>query len=242
MKKVILLSFALLVSQWSSAQWFGQKNIKGNGKVVQENRSTANYDQINMAGFFDVELVSGSEGSITIKGEENLIPHIITEVKGNQLIIKTEKGYSLQPSKRQGILVQVPFESIDEVSLTGSGNIFGSDAIKSKDFKTELTGSGDIKLNLDAQSVETLLVGSGDIELQGTTQKVTHQITGSGDIEGSNLKAVDAEANISGSGDIELHCEGNLKIRITGSGDVNYIGNPSTEDSKILGSGDVSRN
>lgn len=241
MKKLILLGCAILVCQLTNAQWFGQNNIKGNGNVIQKKRSTASYDQIKMAGFFDVELVSGTEGSITITGEENLIPHIITEVDGNELIIKTENGYNLQTSKRTGILVQVPFESLDEVSLTGSGNIIGKDVIKSTAFKTKLTGSGDLQLSLDAESVESMLVGSGDIQLQGTTQKVLHQITGSGDIDAFDLKATDAEANISGSGDINLHCDGTLKVRISGSGDVNYVGNPSKEDSKIAGSGDVSR-
>ena len=241
MKKLILLGTAILVCQLSSAQWFGQNNIKGNGNVVQEKRTTESYDQIKMAGFFDVELVSGTEGSITITGEENLIPHIITEVKGNELVIKTENGYNLQPSKRTGILVKVSFESLDEVNLTGSGNIIGKDVIRAESLKTKLTGSGDIQLHLETESVETALVGSGDIELKGTTQKVVHQVTGSGDIDAYDLKATDAEANISGSGDINLHCDGSLMVRISGSGDVSYVGNPSKEDTKIAGSGDVTR-
>src|SRR5690606_29648991 len=173
---------------------------------------------------------------------ENLIPHIITEVNGDRLVIKTENGYNLQPSKSNGIVVQVPFESLDEVSLIGSGDIISRDLIKSVAFKTKLTGSGDIELELEAESVETTLTGSGDIVLQGATQNVVHQLTGSGDIESSKLKAIDAQAFLSGSGDIDLYCSGNLKIRVSGSGDVAYVGNPSKEDSKISGSGDVSKN
>jgi hypothetical protein len=194
-----------------------------------------------MEGFFDVELVSGTEGSITITGEENLIPHIITEVNGNELIITTENGYNLKTSKRTGILVQVPFESLDEVSLTGSGDIISKDVIKTTTFTTNLTGSGDIHLKLEAESVEGKLVGSGDIMLQGNSQNVIYKLTGSGDIEAFDLKAIDADAMISGSGDINLYCDGSLKARISGSGDVNYRGNPSKEDSKVAGSGDVSK-
>lgn len=241
-KNIILLSCAVLFCQWSNAQWFGQNKINGNGNVVQENRNTTSYDQIEMQGFFDVELISGNEGRITITGEENLIPHIITEVNGDRLVIKTENGYNLQPSKSNGIVVQVPFESLDEVSLIGSGDIISRDLIKSGAFKTKLTGSGDIELELEAESVETTLTGSGDIVLQGATQNVVHQLTGSGDIESSKLKAIDAQAFLSGSGDIDLYCSGNLKIRVSGSGDVAYVGNPSKEDSKISGSGDVSKN
>lgn len=241
MKKLILLSCTVLFCQWTNAQWFGQNTVKGNGNVIKEKRSTEDYDHIKMAGFFDVELVYGTEGAIVITGEENLIPHIITEVHANKLTIKTEDGYNLKPSKRTGIMVHVPFESLSEVSLTGSGNILGKDVIKSSNFSAKLTGSGDLNLSLDAENVESLLVGSGDLELHGTTDKVVYKITGSGDIDALRLKAIDAEAIISGSGDINLYCDGFLKVRISGSGDVNYLGNPIKEDSKIAGSGKVSK-
>lgn len=241
MKKIILLSFVFLVSQWSTAQWFGQTTIKGNGNVIKENRKTADYDHIKMSGFFDVELISGEEGSIIVTGEENLITHIVTTVKGNTLTIEVESGYNLKPSKRTGILVRVPFETINEVTLTGSGNVYTKDVITSDNLKTTLTGSGDITLNLEVQNLETLVVGSGDVELYGNAQKVSYKLTGSGDIEAFNLKAEDAQATITGSGDIDLNCQSTLKVRIAGSGDVTYTGNPSKEDSKISGSGEVSR-
>src|SRR5690606_38879205 len=147
--------------------WFGQNTIKGNGNVIHENRNTVDYDQIEMSGFFDVELISGTEGSITITGEENLISHIVTKVKGKTLSIETEKGYNLQPSKRNGILVQVPFERLTEIILTGSGNINSRDVIANDNLKTKLTGSGDIALNLNVQNLEASVVGSGDVELPG---------------------------------------------------------------------------
>lgn len=241
MKKLILLSCTIFFCQWTNAQWFGKNTIKGNGHVITKQRSTSDYDQIKMAGFFDVELVHGTEGAIVITGEENLIPHIITEVSANMLTIKTEDGYNLKPSKRTGILVKVPFESLNEVSLTGSGDIQGEAVIRSSNFKAKLTGSGDMDLRLEAETVESLVVGSGDLELEGTTNKVVHKVTGSGDIDASELRAMDAEAIISGSGDIDLYSDGFLKIRIAGSGDVNYDGNPTKEDTKIAGSGEVSR-
>lgn len=240
MKRFILLSYVLLASQLAIAQWFGQNTIKGNGNVIQDNRSIAKYDQIEMSGFFDVELISGTEGSLTITGEENLIPHIVTKVKGKTLTIETEKGYNLQPSKRTGILVRVPFERLTAVTLTGSGNIYSKDVIASDDLHTELTGSGDIALNLNVQNLETSLVGSGDVELQGNAQKVAYKLSGSGDIEALTLKAVDVQVNLIGSGDISLHCDGTLQVKIAGSGDVTYSGTPTQEHSKISGSGEVS--
>mgnify|MGYP003147478204 FL=1 len=124
MKKFITLTLALGMVAETNAQW-GRK-IQGNGDVVTIERSVGDYDEVAMAGWFDVELVSGSEGELTLKGESNLLEHIVTEVKNGKLTIKVEKGLNLRPSNwKSGIYVTVPIESIDSVSLSGSGDLVG---------------------------------------------------------------------------------------------------------------------
>lgn len=241
MKRLILISMALIATLTANAQWFGNEKVKGNGNVQTLERNTSNYDKVDVAGFFDVELVAGNEGKITISAEENLIPHIITEVRGSKLVIKTEEGYDLRPSHNKEILITVPFESLDAVSLTGSGDIVTKNTIKTDLFEANLTGSGDLQVIVEANSVESDLTGSGDISLSGKTTDFECAISGSGDIHAKELKATNVDASISGSGDIDVYCDGFLKARVSGSGDVDYYGSPEKEDSKVSGSGDISR-
>ena len=80
MKKAFLLGIlGLLTACNLSGQW--GKRVKGNGNTVTETRNVGSYDGVALSGWFDVELVSGSEGQITVKGEENLLEHVITEVE-----------------------------------------------------------------------------------------------------------------------------------------------------------------
>ena len=87
MKKLSALLLTGLITLSCSAQW--GKTIKGNGNNVTIERSTGDYDGIAVSGWFDVDLVSGNEGEITLQGEENLLEYIITEVKDGKLVIKT---------------------------------------------------------------------------------------------------------------------------------------------------------
>ena len=165
MKKIITLCLALSFVGITHAQW---KRIKGNGNVVTIDRSVGEYDTVALAGWFDLELVSGSEGEITLKGESNLLEYIKTEVKDGKLVIKTRKGVNLKPSSwKSGILVVVPVESIDGVSLSGSGDITSRTTLKSDSFETRISGSGDIVLDVEANSVEASMSGSGDMKLNG---------------------------------------------------------------------------
>lgn len=122
MKKLSVLLFAGFISLSCSAQW--GKTIKGNGNNVTIERNTGDYDGVAVSGWFDVDLVSGNEGEITLEGEENLLEYIITEVKDGKLVIKTEKGVNLKSSNwKSGIHITIPVESISHVALSGSGDI-----------------------------------------------------------------------------------------------------------------------
>ena len=174
MKKSIklLICSIFLLSTAANAQW-SKNRIKGNGKVVTNNRSTADYDKIKVSGFFDVDLVSGKEGAITVKAEENLQSYIKVEVEGNVLKIYTEKNASISPSSGKTIQITVPFEKISNVSLAGSGDIRSKSIIKSDSFSAALAGSGDLDLNVDATTFDLAVSGSGDIVLKGNTGSLT---------------------------------------------------------------------
>ncbi|WP_460218729.1 head GIN domain-containing protein [Psychroserpens sp. MEBiC05023] len=235
-KSTLLIAIALLSFTVSQAQW---KKIKGNGNITKENRSTSDYDTVKCAGSFDYILVAGTEGQITLEGESNLLQYVITEVKGGSLIIKTEKGKNISPSRNKTIKVTIPFKDLDKVSLSGSGDLWNEDTITSNDLTVSLSGSGDIVLDIQTKSVSGKVTGSGDVTLKGSTTDLKAGVTGSGDFHGFNLQATNTEVSVTGSGDAAVVCNGVLKARVTGSGDIEYRGNPTSRDTKVSGSGSI---
>ncbi|GAB5564022.1 MAG: head GIN domain-containing protein [Winogradskyella sp.] len=237
-----LKSIAVLVlvtcSINANAQWGKSKKVKGNGDITTVNRSTNDYNGVKVSGSLDVHLVEGNEGDISIKGDSNLMEYIITEVKNNNLVVKVKKGFYLKPSK--SLIVTVPYESINNIGIAGSGDIKNSGTIKADELDISVAGSGDIDLNVNTNSLESSIAGSGDIEITGKTENLVAKIAGYGSFNGSDLDSIDVTVKISVSGDADVVCNGNLIVRISGSGDVNYSGTPKNKDTKISGSGSVS--
>lgn len=232
----LIIVATLFITAMGHAQW---KKIKGNGKIISEKRTTADYDEVNVSGFFDVKLVSGKEGAIIIKGEENILPHVKVEVKDNVLHIYTAKNVNI--STKENLVLTVPFEQISAVSLSGSGDVESKNTIVATNFKARLSGSGDLTLDVKATDFEANLNGSGDVVLTGSTNNFTSKISGSGDVDAVNLIAKKANLNISGSGDMKVNCSDNLYARVSGSGDITYKGNPQSKDTKVSGSGEISK-
>ena len=243
-KSIQLLVFsAFLVSFIANAQWSSddKNKVKGNGNIVTQTRNTGDYDAIKVGGSFDVNLVAGKEGKIIIKGEENLLSNIKIEVEDNALKIYVEKGISIRPSSGHKIEITVPFEKISALSLSGSGDIQTKDKIKSDTFSAKMAGSGNFKLDVDSNTFDLSLSGSGDVILKGSADKFTTKLAGSGNVNASDLKSKNVEANVSGSGNSIVNCEGSLTARVAGSGNIKYFGNPEKRDVKVSGSGNITK-
>ncbi|MFO7718886.1 MAG: head GIN domain-containing protein [Gillisia sp.] len=241
MKRTILILAALILSiSTANAQWWKNEKIKGNGEMITQSRTVSNYDKVALVGSMDVELISGKEGALKVEAESNLQEYITTEVSDGVLKISVKKGVSISPSGNRGIKLIVPFEEIEGVSITGSGDIRNSDQIKAKSFETRVTGSGNLKLNLNVKDLNSVVTGSGNTELKGSAENFSCTVTGSGDFDAFNLRTFKAEVVVSGSGDVEITATEELKARVSGSGDIKFKGNPKKEDFKTTGSGSIS--
>lgn len=237
--KIVAFSLFLFLSNTTiNAQYF-QKKIKGNGEIKTIIRNVSDYNKIGIGGDFDVTLVKGKEGTITIKAEENLLEYIETEVKKGDLSVKIKKGYQIRSNKK--IEITIPFEEIDGVSLAGSGLIYTNDVINSKEFKLSLAGSGTMDLKISAKDLDTNIAGSGNITLHGNSDKFECSIAGSGNLNGYNLKSTITTVSIAGSGTIKVDALNEIHAKIAGSGNVIYTGNPEIVKSKAAGSGSIKK-
>ncbi|MDU8887259.1 head GIN domain-containing protein [Yeosuana sp. MJ-SS3] len=231
----LILLFTLSVSAQSN------KTIKGNGKISSKTIKTGDYDGIACAGSMDYILVNGTEGNITVEGEENLLDYIVAEVKDNTLKVKVKKNFNLKPSKNKTIKITIPFKDISSVALAGSGDLWNEDNISTNHLEVALAGSGDLTLDIETSEVEGKIAGSGDLTLKGSTNNLIAKVAGSGDFHGFHLQANNTDVAVAGSGDAEVVSNQSIKARVAGSGDIAYKGNPEKEDNKVSGSGDISK-
>jgi hypothetical protein len=236
-KKLVLLAALMSISIIAHGQNWNSEKIKGNGIQATINRTTEPYDEISAGGSFRIELVAGKEGTITISGDENIISHIITEVKGSKLKIGFDKNKNYY--YKSNIIITVPFEEISAVSFAGSGEIVTKDTIAANNFKAILTGSGDGNIMVKTKNLTASLSGSGDLKISGTTDELNAKVMGSGDLSCSKLDAQNADVSVAGSGNLTVNCINSLKATVGGSGNIRYKSKPETIDSKVTGSGKI---
>jgi Putative auto-transporter adhesin, head GIN domain len=203
------------------------------------------YDEINIVGSMDVELVTGKEGAIMINAPSNIISNIKVESQNNTLQIYSDQwkyfGFIFQFGNNDRTIVTVPFESLNRIKITGSGKVTSKIPIVSDKLIVNTSGSSDMDLNVLTDDLESNTSGSGNIKIQGKTNNFVAQVFGSGTVSAIELEAQNAKVNTSGSGDIKLWAIQSLKASTFGSGNITYKGNPVANDIKVSGSGEIKK-
>ncbi|KAA3601538.1 MAG: DUF2807 domain-containing protein [Calditrichaeota bacterium] len=213
MKKFNLINFFLILGLISACA--SAKNIKGNGNVVAEKRNVSNFEKVVVDGSFKVFIEHSKNETLEIEAEENILPHIISEVRGDVLRIYTENNVQTTET----IKVRIGSDEVDYVELNGSGKI-EIDNFQNDRLSVEMNGSGKIYAN-------------------GKTKDFDVEINGSGKVESQNLKAENVDVEINGSGKVEISSERSINSDINGSGKIIYHGNPTNISNSVNGSGKI---
>ncbi|HVZ24792.1 MAG TPA: head GIN domain-containing protein [Sediminibacterium sp.] len=233
-----LASFLLIGSfcLFSSCRLLNTERIRGNGHVSTAQRSVTGFTGVSDHGSLDVVLSQG-DYKVTVEADENIIPHIVTAIEGDKLIVRFEDNVWVTRYAVARVHVTAP--SINRVEVYGSGNITSEGAIRdSSDLQLRISGSGDMKLQINKSSVDAGIYGSGNMILSGTCATFSAAVHGSGDVRAFNLQSQQTTAEIYGSGNVETAVSSSLKTAVHGSGDVRYKGSPAV-NTESHGSGSV---
>ena len=219
----LILCFALI-----STESFAQK----------QKRQVDGFDEISLGISGDLYLRQGSQTNLELEGDSDELDDIITEVKGNALVIKYKNNVRWG-FRRDRVTIYLTMPEISVVSLGGSGKIIGENTIESDNLSLSVSGSGRIELEIEADELEQKISGSGSISVSGNADRADISISGSGNLDALDLEVDACVVKISGSGRCKIYVGDSLEANISGSGSVYYKGDPDKIRSNVSGSGKV---
>lgn len=198
----------------TSGEHSSGQEIVGSGKSAKATRTVGKFKAIEIDGSIDARVTVGKQTPINIEGDDNIVPILKTEIKGDTLRIYVDGSYT----SKLPLKVSLGAESLGAASLNGSGELSLS--------------------HLNGNLLVVGLNGSGKVVGDGKISTLDASINGSGELIFTKVKTADATVAVRGSGDAKLSVEKSLSASIAGSGRIGYLGHPKVTQS-IAGSGEV---
>lgn len=214
MKKIAFLAFAgavILGSIAASMTTFGKleigsfsfsNTVNGSGNIVTEQRDVSEFSRVSVGGVFKAEITAGQNFSVTVEADDNLLPLIETEVRGDTLSISTD---SRLRSDRP-ILVRVTAPNIAEVEASGAADV-------------SVSGVHNEMLSLS-------LSGASKMNAAGDTGQFFAEISGASSLTAFDLSARSARVRTSGASRSQVNAAEDLFADASGASTILYKGSP----------------
>lgn len=215
MKTTIVLLLALAITGCGHMRGL-TKQVTGSGVIKTETRPVSSFTAIDASGAFDVEVVCQKEPSLVLEGDDNLLPLVKSEVRGNTLYLKPEANFSV----KRAIRVRISVPNVDSISSSGAGSFRIVDVKNSK-------------MKIDAS-------GASNFDIGGETVVLDLGLSGATKVDTEKLRAARVRISLSGAGKANVFASEELDAEVSGAGSVTYIGDPKV-NKKVSGVGSVSK-
>lgn len=225
-KSLLILSiFSILMLSLSACTI---NMVTGSGKLTTQTRSVSGFNSVLFSGLGDVTITQGQTEGLTIEAEDNIMPVIVTEVRGGQLYIGFERQNwqdIVRPTRTIKFTLSV--KSLNSLEISGVGSL-NADSLRADNMTIKVGGAGGVKIgDLEATTLTTIMSGAGNVDISGKVNTLDATLSGVGNFACGDLQANTAKVNVTGAGGATVWATANLDVSITGAGSVSYYGKPT---------------
>ncbi len=227
-----VLATLILVSLTLSSCLYG---IRGNGKVVRNERQLASFESISASAGLEVILSQDSIAKVIVEADSNLQEIIKTEVSNGELKIFPKKRISFCESKR----ILVTFKTIHAVEASSGAEVKSKMELKIPSLQISVSSGANIELKVAANKLNVEGSSGGNLNLSGTTESL--DVDGS---SGTNIRAKDlisktCNAGASSGANLKLYVTEKVNAQASSGGNIKISGNPKEHDVQKSSGGNV---
>lgn len=216
MKKIAFLAFAgavIIGSVAASVTTFGKlqfdeepffsSSVQGSGNIITEQRGVSEFSSVSVGGVFKTEITAGKDFSLNIETDDNLLPFVKTEVRGDTLKISADSRLrSARP-----IVIRITAPDIIGVEADGAADV---------------TVSG-----INNRMLSLSLGGASKMTAAGVTERAMIDVSGASSLTAYDLTAELASVDTSGASRTRVNASEQLIADASGASTILYKGSPN---------------
>lgn len=212
MRKIFLLISMSAIFTISFAQKENKnKKVEGSGNVITRNIPIQSFDQLDISGVFNVQLIQGAKEEVKIEADDNLQELFEVKNEGSKLKVSMEKDVSINTKSK--IKLYVTFKKLNSLDLKTVGSVKSEGSLSFDKLNIENKSVGDVNLNLSAQAVHINNKSVGDVKLEGKADDVVIKNKSVGSIQAASFVVQTMDIDNDGVGSAEVNAAKELKVR-----------------------------
>ena len=230
---VIVFILALF---FSSCVFIGP-TIKGNGKVVDEQRTVDKFDKIKVSRAMNVYISQGDEQKVVVKADENILEVISTKVENGVLKITTTERIKSAKSKK----VYVHVSELGNIIATAGSNVFSETEIRNDILDLTCSAGSNMRLEIFADKVSASASAGANLFLKGKAKKGDLSASAGANIKAGELLIFDCNAKASSGANVWVEVSDTFSGKASSGANVFFSGDTKTINVSSSSGGNVKK-
>jgi len=202
--------------------------VGGSGNVVIETRLVSGFKQLDVSGIGEVTVTQGDVESLEVEAEDNIMPYIETEVRGDTLVLGLRSSTQQPcPKPTKPVKFQLQVREVVGLSVSGSASV-ASPSLSVPELSIDISGAASVDVqHIRTERLRSAISGCGSVSLAGEADTQELKISGAGSLAARDLVSRVCHVEVSGTGSAVVHASETLKLDVSGVASVSYAGDPS---------------
>ena len=231
--KILTLAVALVTLNIADAQ---KTVYDANAQV----RNVGSFTGVSISGAIDLYISMGTDAVAVSAKEASYSDRISTEVRNGILYIGFD-GKGLNNWGPKSMKAYVSIKTLNKLSASGACDIHVDGSLNASDLVIDISGASDFSGAINAQNLRLEASGSSDFRVSGKATNVKIKVMGASDLKGYDLIADNCDIEASGSSDVNITVNKELRASASGSSDINYKGSATVKDVHSSGASDIKK-
>jgi hypothetical protein len=239
--KILLVAFgvlvvAILASLITTRSLVYASITSGDGNIQETTRDIPDFDKISVVGKYNVFYTQGAPVGLRLSADANLHEFITTEVRNNELIIKSN-----QPIRTTSeIRIELRSQNITRVEASASAGFYTNNHLNVTSLDINANAGAKMKVDGTFEKLNVVQNAGAQITLSGETDQLDISSNAGGDVDALNLRANSARVDSNAGASARVNAN-EIDASANAGGSVRYSGNPSFKNMSTNAGGSISR-
>ncbi|PKP09961.1 MAG: hypothetical protein CVU09_08635 [Bacteroidetes bacterium HGW-Bacteroidetes-4] len=200
--------------------------IKGEGEVKTDVRELTGFTGIIAQGKFELTLVQGGSEGVRIESNENLLEFFQTRIEDSILYI----SMTADIRKYNALNVTVSIKELKKIYLLNEISLVSNRVIHFEELEVFSGGMSRINLELYTSKLNLQLADGTFASIKGFAESMQAEIHDETELNAFELQVNKAFILSSGLTEVMVHVKKELRLMVSGSSNVYYMGEPSIKE------------
>jgi hypothetical protein len=214
--------------------------VPGSGVAKEESRPVEAFHAIEAGNALQVTVTvtKGAKPSLDIKGDDNLVPLVVSEIHEGKLTLRIKDNSNIRT--KLPLEVTVVTDVLDEAIASGAATVKVKGDAKVDKFTAGASGAARLSVDgLETPKAIASASGASQVILSGTAESLDVVAAGASEIKAAELKVDDASVSISGASGSAVRASKSVAGDVSGASHLDLHGQPAKKAVATSGASNV---